>query len=154
MALIKPVLSSVAAFDATKSMTFNFIANGGDPFVGSKLTVKLNDTGVVVYSSTIYSTSPRYVLPANSLSNGNYYVDTAIHKAIIELNEKGTKAAAITYFGIAGNALQRDEFEVKKIVFDKPFVYMIREAKSGEILFFGSVYEPNEWQGSTCDKLM
>lgn len=74
MALIKPVLSSVAAFDATKSMTFNFVANGGDPFVGSKLTVKLNDTGAVVYSNTISSTSPKYVLPANSLTNGNYYV--------------------------------------------------------------------------------
>ena len=28
--------------------------------------------------------------------------------------------------------------------------YIIRDTKSKEILFIGSVYEPNEWKGTTC----
>ena len=30
---------------------------------------------------------------------------------------------------------------------------MIRDSKTKEILFFGVTYEPNEWQGSTCEGL-
>ena len=37
-----------------------------------------------------------------------------------------------------------------KVTFDKPFMYMIRDSKTKEILFFGTVYEPNKWNGSTC----
>ena len=30
-------------------------------------------------------------------------------------------------------------------------MYIIRDKKSKEILFFGTVYEPNKWEGSTCE---
>ena len=82
--------------------------------------------------------------------NDNLYVSTAVHKTYIDLNEKGTRAAAVTYFGMekAGAIMkQRDVIEVK---FNKPFVYMIRDSKTKELLFFGAVYEPNIWEGSTC----
>ena len=79
------------------------------------------------------------------------YVGSAIHKTRIELNEYGTKAAAVTYFEIRANgAIKEEDYELIDVKFNKPFVYMIREKNTGEILFFGSVYEPNEWQGSTC----
>lgn len=81
----------------------------------------------------------------------NVYVGEAIHKTRIELGEKGTKAAAVTYFGMfkATGMIERD-FEEVNINFNKPFVYMIREKNTNEILFFGTVFEPNEWKGSTC----
>ena len=83
----------------------------------------------------------------------NVYVGEAIHKTHVELNEVGTKAAAITYFGMFKNSavMEPEKFETIDIRFDKPFMYMIREANTKEILFFGSVYEPNTWKGSTCD---
>ena len=81
----------------------------------------------------------------------NLYVNTAIHKTKIELNEKGTKAAAVTYFGLDKATAVRPDYEVRNIVFNKPFVYIIREKNTGEILFFGTVYEPNIWNGSTCE---
>ena len=84
----------------------------------------------------------------------NFYVDTAVHKAIIELNENGTKAAAVTFFSVVGNALVREEPEIKEIAFNKPFTYMIRDSKTKEIIFFGSVYEPNKWEKSTCSNEM
>ena len=87
-------------------------------------------------------------------SPNKFYVNQAIHKAKIELNEKGTKAAALTFFAIAGNALVMEPPKVQEINFDRPFAYLIRDAKSKEIMFFGSVYEPNLWNGSTCDNEM
>ena len=77
------------------------------------------------------------------------YVSVAIHKTYIDLNEKGTKAAAVTYFGIDKNAMAEPRNKVS-ITFNKPFVYMIRDSKTKEILFFGVVREPNLWKGSTC----
>ena len=84
--------------------------------------------------------------------NMNFYVSEAIHKTYIDLNEKGTKAAAVTAFMIEKNAMamQEEKPKIIKIEFNKPFVYMIRDNKTKEILFFGVVYEPNKWEGSTC----
>lgn len=81
----------------------------------------------------------------------NVYVGEAVHKTKIELNEKGTKAAAVTYFGMfKASAMLEKDYEEINIKFNKPFVYMIRESNTGELLFFGTVFEPNEWKGTSC----
>ena len=80
----------------------------------------------------------------------NFYVSDAIHKTYIDLNEKGTKAAAVTAFLVAGKSALPEELKTIEINFNKPFAYMIRDTKTKEILFFGVVYEPNKWKESTC----
>lgn len=81
----------------------------------------------------------------------NIYVSDAIHKTYIDLNEDGTKAAAVTGFMMeATSALPEMDYKEIKIEFNKPFIYMIRNKNNKELLFFGVVYEPNEWNGSTC----
>lgn len=84
------------------------------------------------------------------IDNDELYVGEAIHKTKIELNETGTKAAAVTYFGMFAKGMIPHDFERIDVKFDKPFVYMIREKNTGEILFFGTVFEPNVWKGTTC----
>ena len=86
----------------------------------------------------------------SKLGIDNLYISDAIHKTYIDLNEKGTKAAAVTYFGMFKNSIAREDYNIKKIEFNKPFIYMIRDSKNKEILFFGVVKEPNIWKGSTC----
>ena len=82
----------------------------------------------------------------------NLFVSTAVHKTHIELNETGTKAAAVTYFGVDKNsAIRTQEPRKITITFNKPFVYMIRDKKTKELLFFGVVREPNKWKKSTCE---
>ena len=88
----------------------------------------------------------------NKSGAGNLYVSQAVHKTYIDLNEKGTKAAAVTFFGVSGNAMEPKQPEIINIKFDKPFMYMIREKKTNTILFVGTVYTPNEWKGTTCKK--
>lgn len=83
-------------------------------------------------------------------TTGNIFVGEVIHKTHIDLNEKGTKAAAVTYAGIFSNGAMSEEKRKVNIIFNKPFIYMIRDSKTRELLFFGTVYEPNQWNGSTC----
>lgn len=94
------------------------------------------------------STSPNY----SNIMDPNVeklYVGQAVHKTHISLNEKGTKAAAITFFGMETMGIPEEKTTIE-INFNKPFIYMIRDKKSGELLFFGVVKQPNEWKGSTC----
>ena len=89
----------------------------------------------------------------NKSGVGNLYVSQAVHKTYIDLNEKGTKAAAVTFFGVSKNtSIDASKPELINIKFDKPFMYMIREKKTNSILFVGTVYTPNEWKGTTCKK--
>lgn len=81
---------------------------------------------------------------------GDLYISDAIHKTHIELNETGTKAAAVTYFGMKASAMIEDN-KVIDITFDKPFVYVIRDTKTKEMLFFGVVYNPTAWTKTTCN---
>lgn len=83
--------------------------------------------------------------------DNNIYITKAIHKAKVELNESGTKAAAVTYSGMQWDSIEEKQPKSIKIKFNKPFMYIIRDKKSKEILFFGAVYEPNKWNGSTCE---
>ena len=82
----------------------------------------------------------------------NIYVSTAIHKTYIDLNKKGTRAAAVTYFGLDSYAALPQEKDIVNIEFNKPFVYMIRDSKTKDVIFFGAVTEPNLWEGKTCSK--
>ena len=74
----------------------------------------------------------------------------AIHKTYIDFNEKGTKAAAVTGFLANYKSSINPNQKVYSIIFDKPFIYMIREKNTNDILFFGTVYEPTLYNGNTC----
>lgn len=81
----------------------------------------------------------------------NLYVSDTIHKTFIDLSETGTKAAAVTYFGFKNaSAMLENDFEEVDVKFNKPFVYIIRERNTNDLLFFGIVYEPNKWEKTTC----
>ncbi|HAT71588.1 MAG TPA: hypothetical protein DCS63_02095 [Elusimicrobia bacterium] len=68
----------------------------------------------------------------------NLYIQRAVHKAFVEVNEEGTEAAAAT--GVA--------MGLKSISFspvfraDRPFLFFIEDKKTGLILFMGRVEDP------------
>ena len=79
---------------------------------------------------------------SRALKDTKAYVSTAIHKTRIEVSEKGTKASAVTYFGVEQSVAYEPEYKEIKIDFNKPFIYMIREKNTKELLFFGTLYNP------------
>ena len=76
MALVKPIINDIVAFDATKGTTITFIASGGDQVTGNEIKVVLNDDSIdetVVYNNTITSYNLSHNIPPNVLTNGEYY---------------------------------------------------------------------------------
>lgn len=69
----------------------------------------------------------------------NLYIQRAVHKAFVEVNEEGTEAAAATGVSMAMKSMRLD-FELFRA--DRPFFFFIEEPKSGLVLFMGRVEDP------------
>lgn len=67
------------------------------------------------------------------------YIQKALHKAFVEVNEEGTEAAAAT--GVAMGIKSMD-FDFALFRADRPFVFFIEDTKSGAVLFMGRVDNP------------
>lgn len=70
-------------------------------------------------------------------------ISEVIHKAFVEVGEEGTEAAAATGVVIRALAIQIPE-KKEPVVFraDHPFVFMIKDNRTGAILFLGRVLDP------------
>lgn len=85
----------------------------------------------------------------SNMTNNKSYVESVNHKANIEFTNEGIKAAAVTTIaglGASGCSLYDYDLPVKEIdlTFDKPYMYIIRNKKSGEVWFVGTTYIPNK----------
>jgi len=66
------------------------------------------------------------------------FLSAVEHKAFVSVDEAGTKAAAATGEVVIGAALG-----VIKVTIDHPFIFVIRDIKTGAILFIGRVVNPS-----------
>jgi serine protease inhibitor len=71
----------------------------------------------------------------------NFAISQVKHKTFVEVNEEGTEAAAATSVGIVTTSL-RDEPEPFRMIVDRPFFCVIRDNQTGNVLFMGSIIEP------------
>ena len=69
------------------------------------------------------------------------YISAAIHKAFVDVNEQGTEAAAATGVILAPTSAPAPQ---EPVVFraDHPFIFLIRDNRSGGILFLGRLMNP------------
>ncbi len=76
----------------------------------------------------------------------NLYIDNVIHQAFVEVNEEGTEAAAATAVIVVEWGSDGVEEKVVIPVFraDHPFIFIIQQKETGNILFMGRVSNPNE----------
>ena len=71
------------------------------------------------------------------------YISTAIQKANVTVDEAGTEAAAATYAVMklrSAGPIRKNP--PRPFVADKPFLFLIRETRTGLILFLGRVCKP------------
>ncbi len=73
-------------------------------------------------------------------SNGNIYVGEVLHKTFISVDEKGTKAGAVTKVEMKDECAMMDQ---KTVTLDRPFVYMIIDNSTNLPVFMGAVTEIN-----------
>lgn len=75
------------------------------------------------------------------IADAGLYISFVVHQANIDVDEAGTEAAAATAVG-GDTSGGGPEGEVTVTV-DRPFIFLIRDATSGEILFAGRVVDPS-----------
>lgn len=71
-----------------------------------------------------------------------FFISEVVHKSLIEVNEKGTEAAAAT----AVIMMQVSAFKDEDITFNanKPFLFLIKDNQTKSILFIGSMLNPQQ----------
>jgi serpin B len=73
----------------------------------------------------------------SGISSESLFIDRAVHKAFVDVNEKGTEAAAAT--GVVMLESMPPTFRA-----DHPFVFVIMDNETGNILFLGKVVDPSQ----------
>ena len=64
------------------------------------------------------------------------FISDIYHKTFVEVNEEGTEAAAVTVVEVGENAMPSGFYA------NRPFVFVIRDDRTGSILFIGKVENP------------
>ena len=74
------------------------------------------------------------------ISDKPLYISDVVQKTYINVNEKGTEAAAVT-MAVAGTLSMRP-LKTEVITFNRPFIYAIIKESGNEVLFTGKVGNP------------
>jgi len=69
-------------------------------------------------------------------------IDQIVHRAVIEVAEEGTEAAAATGVSVAVRAVRTPAPEVFRV--DRPFLFAIVDNETGAILFEGQIVDPRQ----------
>jgi len=68
------------------------------------------------------------------------FISFVIHQAYVKVDEKGTEAAAATAVGMQFTSIRpRTDFRA-----DHPFIFLIQDKETGNILFFGRMVDPTK----------
>jgi len=78
----------------------------------------------------------------SGISDNPMWISEVIHKAVIDVNEEGSEAAAVTIISMAGVSI-RPNIEPKTFIADKPFLFLIADNTTGTVLFMGKVVDPS-----------
>lgn len=69
---------------------------------------------------------------------GNIYISRVEHKTNVTVDETGFEGAAVTAVGVGVTSVP------SPLVFDRPFLFFLREAKTGSMIFMAKVMNPQE----------
>ena len=72
------------------------------------------------------------------------YIDQVIHQTFVEVAEYGTEAAAATAMIMLGGGMPHQEHQPKIFNADHPFIFIIQQKHSGNILFMGRLSDPTK----------
>lgn len=94
--------------------------------------VELNDALNALGMKEAFGTGARFP----GISRVPLMVSYVKQKTYLDINEKGTEAAAVTSIGLRATSVAPVEIPLEFRA-DRPFIFIIRERTSGEILFIG-----------------
>ena len=80
-----------------------------------------------------------YLADLSGISDASIFVSFVKQNTFVEVDEKGTEAAAVTTIGVEVTSFPP---QPREFVIDKPFVFAIRERTTNTLLFIGQVANP------------
>jgi len=75
------------------------------------------------------------------VSEESLWIDKVVQKTYIDVNEEGTEAAAVTAINMTLGLNPNQPFVMEV---NRPFIFAIQDNQTGNILFMGSIFEPQE----------
>ncbi len=75
----------------------------------------------------------------SGIADASLKISRVIHQSVVELNEKGTEAAAATVVEIVETSIP----SYPTLIFNKPFLFIIKERVGNNILFIGKMMDPS-----------
>jgi serpin B len=103
-------------------------------------TVQMNDCLKEMGMPAAFSASQADFSRLGRSSRGNIFIGEVLHKTFIAVDERGTKAGAVTKVEMQDEAY----IETKVVILDRPFVYAIIDNATKLPLFIGTVLEVSE----------
>ena len=78
----------------------------------------------------------------SAMADEPLFISEVKQKSYVEVDEKGTEAAAVTTVTMWAKAMAPLPQDLFKMVVDRPFLFVISDTGSGSILFLGVVNDP------------
>jgi len=78
----------------------------------------------------------------SGIAGKRLYISKVIHKSFVQVNESGTEAAAATAIVMTISSYNPNVEPPKEFIADHPFVFIIQENSTGNILFIGRLERP------------
>ena len=76
------------------------------------------------------------------LGSPHFFIGDVLHRTLLEVDEEGTVAAAVTAITAPMGMRMPRKLEKKVLILDRPFALLLGDRLTGAILFAGVVYEP------------
>jgi len=100
-------------------------------------TITMNDGLKAMGMPTAFSAASADFKKLGRSSQGNIYIGEVVHKTFISVDERGTKAGAVTKVEMRAEAY----YETKEVRLDRPFMYAIIDNATNLPIFIGTVEE-------------
>lgn len=120
----------------------NYTVNLQLPKFNFENTIQLNDVLKKMGIKTAFEDAGQIQILENTTS----HISNAIQKDKIEVDEQGTKAAAVTEITMTTDSMVMTPVEVKDVIVDHKFLYMITDNKNKIPVFIGVITDPTKIQ--------
>lgn len=133
MALTRPILYSVPAFDATNQYTFSFNVIGGDQVVKNQLTIIDQSNNQIVYQQQQTTFAFIHTINANTLVNGKYYSASLI--TYNSSNESSSPSVSIQFYCYTNPSFNFNNMPATNVITNSNYVFEVSyNQNEGELL--------------------
>lgn len=101
--------------------------------------LEMNDTLKAMGMPTAFASDMADLTQLGHSQDGNLYISKVLHKTFIQVDGMGTKAGAVTSVEINCESADEPVPDLREVIVDRPFVYMILDSESGLPIFIGCV---------------